>query len=548
MNRALSVALSAALLGGCLNITVADSDGRIAEPGSGAVAGSRATAVDDSPIPGHQRASAWYTDAAERVASTRDRYRDPGTARNIILFLGDGMGMSTITAGRIYAGQRAGGSGEEHRLSFEEFPFTGLAKTYNVNAQTPDSAGTMSAIVTGVKTDIGVFGVDEEVVRDDCASSQGRELLSLLSLAELAGKRTGVVSTARLTHATPAATYASTANRDWEDDSEMPEEARQLGCTDIASQFVDHRKALNARFGADASDGIEVALGGGRRHFLPADAGGSRSDGENLVARWQRAYPSGTYAETAAALAAAIEAPVLGLFADSHMDYAMQREAAGNTQPSLVAMTEKAIDLLEDGNGYFLMVEGGRIDHAHHAGNAANALNETAEMADAVAAAMAKVDPEETLIIVTADHSHVFTMAGYPRRGNPILGKVVPAWSDEPMLDVDGIPYTTLGYMNGRGYRDYGGETNADRTYAEPPAAGRRDISDVDTTTPGYHQEALVPINSETHGGEDVPVYATGPGATAATGSYEQNLLYHVMLQASDWERAAAQRLAGLKD
>jgi alkaline phosphatase len=508
-----------------------------------------------SPLPEYQRKSPWYREAQQRVAGNRQRLPATGTARNVILFVGDGMGMSTVTAARIYAGQLTGASGEEHNLSFESFPYTGLARTYNVDAQTPDSAGTMNAMVTGVKTNIGVFGVDEAVSRGDCASGEGRELLSLLSLAELAGKRTGVVSTARLTHATPAATYAASVEREWEDDSGMPEAARALGCEDIAAQLISHRDRLNARYGAGASDGIEVAMGGGRRHFLPRGAGGRRKDGQDLVRRWQSLYPHGSYAETLDDLAGVNEAPLLGLFANSHMGYALQRATAGNTQPSLVAMTDKAIELLAGGEGYFLVVEAGRIDHAHHAGNAANALNETVEMSRAVAAAMAKVDLKDTLIIVTADHSHVFTMAGYPRRGNPILGKVVLVGSDEPALDADGQPYTTLGYMNGRGFRDYGDERDAERTYRDPPATGRRDISTIDTTAPGYHQEALIPtLNSsadgvsETHGGEDVPVYASGPGAHSATGSYEQNLLFHVMLQASDWEREAMRRLAALED
>jgi alkaline phosphatase len=138
-------------------------------------------------------------------------------------------------------------------------------------------------------------------------------------------------------------------------------------------------------------------------------------------------------------------------------------------------------------------------------------------------------------------------MAGYPRRGNPILGKVVPAWSDEPMLDDNGQPYTTLGYMNGRGFRDYGDEPNADTTYAEPALSGRQDLSEVDTTAMGFHQEALVPLNSETHGGEDVAVYAIGPGAAAASGANEQSLLFHVMLNATDWEQRAAMRLETLQ-
>ena len=531
MYRALSVALASLALSACVGVS--DESGR------------PAAAAQPSPIPEYQRNSPWYRDAAAQVAKARAG----SGAKNVILFLGDGMGVSTVTAARIYEGQLRGEAGEENRLSFEAFPVTGLSKTYNVNSQTPDSAGTMSAIVTGVKTDIGVFGIDETVQRDDCASGMGHELLSLLDIAELAGRATGVISTARLTHATPAATYAKTANRDWEDDAEMPAAAREAGCEDIAAQFLNQRERLNAQFGPGASDGIEVAMGGGRRHFLPADIdGGRRGDGRNLIAEWQLAYPTGSYLADAEDLAAAKRAPVLGLFSDSHMAYAMERSGPDATQPSLPDMTLKALELLErEDRGYLLVVEAGRIDHAHHAGNAANALNETVEMSDAVRAVAERVDPEDTLILVTADHSHVFTMAGYPRRGNPILGKVVPAWSDEPMRDVNGLPYTTLGYMNGRGQRDYGDEPNADVTYGEPPNAGRMDISTIDTTAPGYHQEALVPTNSETHGGEDVAVYARGPGAAAAAGVQEQNLLFHVMLGATSWEADAAKRVAGLR-
>ncbi|MFP5303733.1 alkaline phosphatase, partial [Cobetia sp. SIMBA_158] len=85
-------------------------------------------------------------------------------------------------------------------------------------------------------------------------------------------------------------------------------------------------------------------------------------------------------------------------------------------------------------------VEAGRIDHAHHAGNAYNALNDTIEFAKAVKAAMDSTNPEETLIVVTADHSHVFTIAGYPKRGNPILGKVVAVGQTEPSLAADDMP------------------------------------------------------------------------------------------------------------
>jgi len=536
------VTVFTALLSICTSLGAVEADGPRSDVTALSTGGPPRAA---SLLPTHQRESDWYTQAA---ASVRER-RAGGGARNVILFLGDGMGVSTVTAARIFAGQLAGNPGEEHLLSFEHFPYTGLSKTYNVDSQTADSAGTMSAIMTGVKTDIGVFGIDENVVYGDCASGQGHELMSLLELAELAGRATGVVTTARLTHATPAATYAHTADRDWEDDSQLSRDARAAGCTDIASQFLAFEARLDERYGADASDGIEVALGGGRRHFHgDTQDGGRRRDGRDLIEEWQQRYPGGHFAATAAELEAAGRAPVLGLFADSHMAYAAERAGPDATQPSLPAMTRRAIELLRnDGSdGFLLVVEAGRIDHAHHVGNAFNALNDTVELAEAVEVALAATDADDTLVMVTADHSHVFTMAGYPRRGNPILGKVVASRGKGLSTDVDGLPYTTLGYMNGRGFRDYGDELNADRGYDDEPVRGRQDLSDVDTTQPGFHQEALVPLHADTHGGEDVAVYATGPGAAAAGGVQEQNRLFHVLLQATDWEAAAALRIGAM--
>jgi alkaline phosphatase len=179
-------------------------------------------------------------------------------------------------------------------------------------------------------------------------------------------------------------------------------------------------------------------------------------------------------------------------------------------------------------------VEAGRIDHAHHASNAYNALNETVELSRAVKAAVDAVDTNETLIIVTADHSHVMTFAGYPERGNPILGIAGN--------DMDGMPYTTLGYANGVGFDDNGNITNAD-VRSGPPAPGRHDLTDVDTTAPGFHQESLVGLFGETHGGEDVGIYAIGPGGHLISGSIEQNVIFHVMNFAGDLVNKAASAL-----
>lgn len=497
----------------------------------------------------------------------------------MILFVGDGMGISTVTAARILEGQTMGKMGEEHQLSFEKFAYSGYSKTYNTDAQTPDSAGTATALVAGVKTDIGVVGLHEDANRGECSSVAGNQLVTALELAEIAGKSTGVVSTARITHATPAATYAKSADRNWEDISDMKvdDNPDRSACEDIASQLVNFEVNLEKRFAGANVDGIEVVMGGGRRHFLPKDAAfntadasssveGDRTDGRDLTAEWKTKYPTGKYVIDQAgfdAVDADNTSKLFGLFNESHMRYEADRKNDVLGEPSLSEMTAKAIDVLDNNNeGFFLMVESGRIDHGHHAGSAYNALTDTIEFAKAVQAAVDSTEMEDTLIIVTADHSHVFTIAGYPKRGNPILGKVVGIGSTEPSLASDDMPYTTVGYTNGLGFRNFGTMTNADEAYSVAPAAdevvsaktyrsnsgstavtGRVNLTAIDTTSPGFHQEAVIPTSSETHAGEDVGVYAMGPGAHLVTGTNEQSLVFHVMNTAAKLVEKAEAKL-----
>ena len=495
----------------------------------------------------------WFRTGKAKVATAQSTAEAiqiaKGQAKNVILFVGDGMGISTVTAARILAGQQTGKLGEEHELSFDKFPYSGFVKTYNVDAQTPDSAGTMTAMMSGVKTDVGVIGVAEAVSRGSCDSVSGNELVTALELAEIAGKSTGVISTARITHATPAATYAKSADRNWEDISDIPSEEAAKGCEDIASQLVNFEENLEARFSGVDVDGIEVVMGGGRRHFLPKDAAfnspdasssveGDRNDGVDLTASWTSMYPTGQYVFDQAGfdgINTETTTHIFGLFNESHMRYEADRANDIAGEPSLTEMTSKAINLLDNNDkGYFLMVESGRIDHGHHAGNAYNALSDTIEFSNAIQAAVNATNPEETLIIVTADHSHVFTIAGYPKRGNPILGKVVGVGNEEPSLASDGMPYTTVGYTNGLGFKDLGAETDADAGYSYPAVSVRQDLTTVDTQSPGFHQEAVVPLGSETHAGEDVGVYATGPGAHLVTGTNEQSLIFHIMDYSAD--------------
>ena len=506
-------------------------------------------------------ANQWYTESAAAVAETNRQVQrlslEAGSAKNIILFVGDGMGVTTVTAARIFEGQQQGMSGEENSLSFGKFPFVGLSKTYNVDAQTADSAGTMTALISGVKTNIGVIGLDEDTQKGDCASAAGNQLFTALELAEIAGMSTGIVSTARITHATPAATYAKSADRDWENPSMMPAAAIAAGCEDIASQLVNFERNLEARYPGIDVDGIEVALGGGRREFLPHDPAansrdarssieGDRNDNRNLVDEWQGLYPKGDYVIDQAgfdAVDADSSENLFGLFNESEMRYEADRVNDLAGEPSLTEMTTKAIDILDNNEqGFFLMVEAGRIDHGHHANSAFAALSDTVELSLAVQTALDATSRDDTLIIVTADHSHVFTMAGYPKRGNPILGKVVDVGSDEPALDDDGLPYTTLGYANGLGFRDLGDETNADMAYYSKSVSGRQDLTAIDTETQGFHQEVLVPLEGETHGGEDVAIYGIGPGAHLVTGTNEQSIVFHVMNYAGNlFEKAAAE-------
>lgn len=515
---------------------------------SGVIALAVSSALNAQVIPAYQTNSDWYKEAQTTIdnkLNTDNKFK----AKNVILFVGDGMGISTLTASRILQGQMADKSGEEGYLSFESFPHTALVKTYNVDAQTPDSAGTMVAMMSGLKTDAGVIGVDEDVARGNCATVAGNEVTTALELAEIKGLSTGIISTARVTHATPAATYAKAADRNWEDDGDMSAEALAAGCKDIADQLVNFEANLESRFKGIDVDGLEVVMGGGRRSFLPKDAAfnsndavseveGDRTDARDLTAEWQAKYSDGVYVTDQAgfdAIDAGTTKRVFALFNESHMQYEADRANDVAGEPSIAQMTEKAIAILDNNEqGFFLMVESGRIDHGHHAGSAYNALTDAIALSDAVEKAVAMTNPEETLILVTADHGHVFTIAGYPKRGNPILGKVVNVGSDTPALAADGMPYTTLGYTNGNGFHDLGSATNADLSYGETINAGRADLTNVDTTVSGFHQEALVPSSDETHSGEDIALHAQGPGAQLVQGVVEQSVVFHIIEQALD--------------
>ncbi|CAH1373798.1 unnamed protein product [Tenebrio molitor] len=425
------------------------------------------------------------------------------------------MGVATATAARILRGQRLGKRGEDHELAWDTFPAVALAKTYNMDAQIGESSACATALMCGVKTNFETVGLDARGRFENCFSSFSSRVSSLIDWAQESGKSTGIVTNTRITHATPAALYGHSPSRYWEDDSKVPPASRK-SCKDLARQLIENDPGRN----------INVLLGGGRRHWLPKVAHdpeqtkeeGRRLDGRNLIDDWARDKKKrglkAEYVWNKGQLDKINPNQVdylLGLFSYSHMDFEADRDPGPSGDPSLADMTRSALSiLLKNPKGFFLFVEGGRIDHAHHYNNAYRALDETLAMETALLAALALINPTETLIVVTSDHSHVLTMGGQATpRGHPILGP------DSKVSDIDGQPYTTILYGNGPGY-------------ATPR------IVPMNTTTASDDRNQVhgsaVPRQWATHGGEDVPVYALGPLATTLfTGTFDQSYIPHAV-------------------
>nr|UAX26434.1 alkaline phosphatase [Galleria mellonella] len=460
----------------------------------------------------------WAKEAWQGMRSSR--YKDNvNKARNVIMFLGDGMSVPTLAAARTLLGQSEGRTGEETQLHFESFPSIGLSKTYCVDAQIADSACSATAYLCGSKANRGTLGVTADILRINCSFVNPENYVhSIAEWALAAGNDAGIVTTTRITHASPAGLYAHTAERDWESDADVLSAcaSAQDVPIDIAEQLVHNYPGTH----------FKVILGGGRREFLPNNmideegTQGKRLDGRNLINEWQEdkisRNVSHKYVWNRQELIQLSLSPpeyLLGLFEGSHMKYNLKADPT--MEPSLADMTEIAIrSLNRNNNGFFLFVEGGRIDHGHHDNLVHHALDETIEMGAAVRRATELLSDEDSLIVVTSDHAHVMSFNGYTRRGGNILGP-----SDD--LGDDGLPYMTLSYANGPGARSQVNGKRVDVTADE-------DYGDLDWMT---HAEVL--LEDETHGGDDVAVFALGPYHHLFTGMYEQSRIPHLMAYAA---------------
>ena len=430
--------------------------------------------------------------ASRPRAARRTQAGENARARNVILFLGDGMGDSEITIARNYYAGAAG------RLAMDSLPFTGAYATYSVQEADPrlpdyvtDSAASATAWATGVKTSNG---------RISTAPLTGKNLKTILERAQAAGLRTGDISTAELTDATPAALGAHVASRTCQGPQDMaacPAEKKSVGgLGSIAEQLIDHK--------------IDVLLGGGKARFDQAADGGEFAGHTVLESAVSRGY---RFVGDAAQLDAVHSGgPVIGLFHSGNMTQEWvgqiaepfpgsgpQRCKEGNRppgEPSVAQMTRKALELLstpgrkqragaQRNKGFFLQVEGASIDKRDHAGDPCGQVGETVAFDEAIRVGLhfAMAHPG-TMIIVTADHAHASQII--PRVGANQTS--FPGFFSQ-LITKDGVPMTVF--------------------YATVPAE---------------------------HTGTQVRIAAQGPGAARVVGVTDQTQLFHTIARALSLE------------
>ncbi len=375
-------------------------------------------------------------------------------AKNVILLIGDGMGVTHRTAARIlskgYTAGKANGT-----LAMDRLPYNGMLMTSSLNSLITDSAPGAHNYSTGNKTNNGMEGV----FPDNTAPDDDNPRIENLSewLTRNMGKVTGVVSDAFITDATPAAFIAHTQNRG--------------NGTLIASQYVDSAPQTS----------LKVLLGGGSYYFIPkAQTGSRRTDERNVIADFQAG--GYTYVENATQLAAYAPGPdakLLGLFNLDNMNVAFDKLGFGDPsltagfpdEPFLKDMTAKAIDVLSQyPEGFFLIVEGAHIDKQAHRMDAERSIYDVIQLDQAVQVALdfatltnTDADPDnDTLLIVSADHECAgLALPGVGRPEKKGTRDFVKAYNyPGPRNDSPVLNFTDYVDANGDGYPD---NPNADR-------------------------------------------------------------------------------------
>lgn len=399
------------------------------------------------------------------LGAADDGAGDDESAKNVIIMIGDGMGFPQMTLARI---EKSGENLSRYasvELAMDGMEHSGYVSTHSANSFVTDSAPAATAIATGVKTNNGVIGQDATAipkVRD------GQNLTTILELAEKAGLSTGLVTTTRVTHATPAGFYAHVDNRDNE--------------SEIADQLVQSN--------------VEVILGGGLQYFVGKNDTGfpgiesKRNDNRTVLADFaSRGYVCVFNGTAFDGIERNKTEKLLGLFDGSHMLYELQREASTEKEPSLAEMTVMATSILsKNPKGFFLMVEGGRIDHAGHERNQSHNVADTLAFDDAVKSALDFArQNNDTLVIVTADHEC----------GGLVLQPENLQDYEDGLLD----PLFASGmvHVTGQGY------------------------------------DLMIAADEATHTAVDVPIMASGPdGKLVSEGRLDNTQIFEIMREALD--------------
>ncbi|MBN2795799.1 MAG: alkaline phosphatase [Clostridia bacterium] len=343
----------------------------------------------------------------------------------VIMLIGDGLGFSQRQVAEYYNEQVLKNN---EKLIMDQLPISGVNTTYSKDSLITDSAAAGTALASGIKTNNGVIGKDENLV----------DVVTIVELAEKAGMATGIITTTRLTHATPAAFASHNVHRDNEND--------------IAMDFLD--------------SGVDFFAGGGLRHFIIENNTGSekdytdttikskRTDGEDLIADFE-ALGYETFVGNKGAdefMSANFEEgdQVFAAFTNTHMPYEIDRINEYPELPSLADMTKQAINCLStDKDGFFLMVEGGRIDHAAHQNDAAAMVMDTLAFDAAVQEAynFYEKHQSETLILVVGDHETGGLGLGMDTQG---YFMDVTALAEPSISIADLLSYTDLAYNGDR--------------------------------------------------------------------------------------------------
>lgn len=306
-----------------------------------------------------------------------------GQPKYVFYLIGDGLGASQRQFSEFFIREKQHNPAGE--LLMNTFEVAGINTTYAADTLITDSAAAGTALASGIKTNKGVIGMTPD----------GKPVKTLVEAAEDRGMATGLITTTRLTHATPAAFAAHTMSRNNEND--------------IAEDYV--------------TSGVDFFAGGGIRHFIPesmkienGDAVGAtikskRKDEKNLIREFENKgyqtfigkqgaldFKNRDFSKTDKVFAA---------FTYTHIPYEIERINKYPDVPSLAEMTRAAIEVLKkDGDGFFLMVEGGRIDHAAHANDPTGVIYDTIAFDNAVKEAYGflQAHPDDTLIVVVGDH------------------------------------------------------------------------------------------------------------------------------------------------